>query len=413
MSRTVGNSAGVGDISQTCTAGNPRERKTSVARPRIWYLATALSVGGAERRLVDLANGLNTDQYDITVVTLFDHNPLADKLDEAVTFRTLGGHPRTGEGQETPVTGAAAPGDYFRLPLEFIQLLRRERPDILHSFLFYDNIVSRIAGLVSPETTVITEALGFQNTSQRGVLIVDRLTRHLSDRIVTNSESGGQYFAGNGIHEDRVEVIPGGRDLSPFQEAVPADLEGEFGISHDAPVVGTVGRMVTRKGHTDLLEAWETVHAEHPDAHLVLVGDGPRRASLEEYSRTNGVDDSIHFPGIRTDTPALLSSMDVFAFPSYWEGLPGALIEAMASSTPIVATHVEGNEELIDHDRTGLLVPSRSPDKLTSAISLLLTDRDLAERLGLAARREVEARFTKNRLVADMESLYAEVNCSG
>lgn len=385
----------------------------SESRTRVWYLITALSVGGAERRLIDLASGIDSDQYDPTVVTLFDHNPLAGDLAEHVGLRCLGGRARIGDGEGTAVEAAGNPLEYARLPASLARSVRRGRPDVLHSFLFYDNLLARFAGVFAPGTTVITEALGFRSSSRREVLLADRLTRRLSDRVVANSEAGGQYFAGRGIPRDRVSVIPGGRDLTPFLDPDPTGLAAELGVATEGPIVGTVGRMVPRKGHRDLLDAWEIVLETHPDAHLLLVGDGPEMGNLKARAEAAGIAGSVSFPGIRTETPELLALMDVFAFPSHWEGLPGALIEAMAAGVPIVATDVAGNEELIEDGKTGLLVPGEHPPSLARSIGALLYDPDRAAELGRAAREEAHRRFTTDRLIADMEALYAEVTADG
>jgi glycosyltransferase involved in cell wall biosynthesis len=379
---------------------------TATDRTTVWYLIPALYVGGAERRLVNMANGLDSGRYDVTVWTFFDQNPLVDELAADVTHRSLGAQAVTTNERDPAVERPADPVDYLRAPLRFTRQVRAGQPDVVHSFLFYDNMVARFAGLSAPKTTIVTEALGFQHGAGRHFAVVDRLTLRLSDVVVSNSRGGLRHFRERGVDTDRLAVVRDGRDVSRF-EAATGPSRADLGIRADAPVVGTVGRMVERKGHADLLDAWPRVLERHSDAVLVLVGDGEDRPALEAQAERLGCSDSVLFTGIR-DSSELLPLMDLFAFPSHWEGLPGALIEAMIAGLPIVATAVPGNDELVTDGETGVLVPVRDPMALAAAIGDLLADPDRAERLAAAARREGHDEFSLDAMVETVEALYDE-----
>jgi glycosyltransferase involved in cell wall biosynthesis len=385
------------------TTGGSGETAT---RPvRLWFLITALSVGGAERTLVDLANSLDRDRYDVTVWTMFDRNPLAADLDPAIPVRSLGspGHTRSERGDFVEKPGLL---DYVGIPLRFFRAVRRERPDVIQSFLFNDNTLARLAGLLSPSTTVVTGVRGMQHIESAVVRTVDRLTIPLSDRIVSNSAAGAAHVRRRGARADRIAVVHNGRDLWAYADADPAPLRETFAIPTDAPLVGTVGRLVERKGGYDLLAAWPTVREALPSAHLVLVGDGVERASLEARADELGVAGSVHFAGTRDDVPAVLAAVDCFVFPSHYEGLPGALLEAMAAGCPIVATDIEGNDELVTDGRTGLLVPVEDPAGLAAGLTRLLTDETLANRLGEAAQSTAFERFSLDAMVGNFERFY-------
>jgi glycosyltransferase involved in cell wall biosynthesis len=377
-------------------------------RLRLWFLVTALSVGGAERTLVDLANRLDRDRYDVTVWTMFDRNPLAAELDPSIPLRTLGSPGRTrsdrGDFVESP-----APADYLRVPLRFLRAVRRERPDAIQSFLFYDNTLARLATLASPSTTVLTGVRGMQHIESPVVRAVDRATIRLSDRVVSNSRAGAAHARARGARPGRVDVVYTGRDLTAYADADPAPVREAFAVPADAPLVGTVGRLVERKGGYDLLAAWPRVRAAHPDAHLLLVGDGVERDGLVARARDLGVADSVHVAGTRDDVPAVLAALDCFAFPSHYEGLPGALLEAMAAGLPIVATDVEGSNELVTDGETGLLVPARDPRALADALVATLADPAAAAARGRAARDRAFATFGVDTMVANFERLYDAV----
>lgn len=376
-------------------------------RLTIWYLLTSLSVGGAEQTVIDLANNLDSDSYEVVLWTVFDENPLADRLDASVTHRSLG-IPATTSADGTAIDGAASSTGYIRAPIQLARAIREERPDILHSFLYYDNLLARFVGVFSPETTVVTGERGFHNASRPVLRLVDRLTAPLSDLAISNSKQGGAYLVETGLDQDAVNVVPNGRRLDVYRDASSAGLSSTFGIPDGASVVGTVGRLVRRKGHHDLLEAWSGIVNQFPEAHLLLVGPGPERERLAELAREKGIAESVHLVGRREDVPECLALMDVFAFPSHWEGHPGALLEAMAAGLPIVATRVPGNVELLTDGETGLLVPPEDPVALGESIASLLADRDLARRLGTAARETAYERFTLPAMVDRYATIYAE-----
>jgi glycosyltransferase involved in cell wall biosynthesis len=373
----------------------------------LWYFIGALAVGGAERTLVDLVNNVDRDRYDVTVWTMFDDNRLAPDVDPAVPIRTLG--MKNARDSDTFVGGATNPLDYVRVPLRFVRAVRRERPDVVQSFLFLDNTVARIAGLVSPETVVVTGARGLQNRTNPFVKAVDRLLIPLSDYIVSNSTSGAETYVERGADPDRVDVVHNGRNLDAFVEAEPAPLREEFDVPAGAPLVGMVSRLVPKKGQVDLVDAWPRVRASHPDAHLVLVGDGAEREALAAQAASLGVADSVHFAGNRDDVPEVLAALDVFVFTSYSEGLSGALLEAMAAGRPIVATGIVENRELVTDGETATLVPTHAPDAVARAVVDLLDDPTRAAALGRAAQRDAVDRFSLERMVGNFEAFYESI----
>lgn len=379
-------------------------------RPTIWILILALSVGGAERTVIELVNGIDRERYDVVLWTVFNTNPLAEELTDDITLRTLGVTPTYGDSTYQ-ITGAANPLMYLVAPLTFVFEVFRNRPDILHSFLFRDNILCRIAGLVSPQTGVISGERGDHNSMPRMYELLDRLTVRFTDRIISNSRAGAQYYADWGINREIIKTIPNGRDLEAYRADAGAGdyIRSELSIPSDAPVVGTVGRLVERKGHMDLLHAWSNVSHSHPEAQLVIVGYGPQRESLEARARELGVDQQVCFTGSRDDIPAVLEMIDVFVFPSHWEGLPGAVQEAMAAGLPIVATDVNGTNELISDGETGLLVSPKAPTALAAAIDQLLTDRQQATALGERAQAVAFDQYTREAMVDRFEAVYEEL----
>jgi glycosyltransferase involved in cell wall biosynthesis len=189
-------------------------------------------------------------------------------------------------------------------------------------------------------------------------------------------------------------VVPLGIDLERFDVARR---------TRPGAVIGNVARLAEQKGQSTLIKAAPLVLRERPEARFVLVGDGELRADLERLA--DGL--PIEFRGRRDDVPALLAEFDVFAFPSLFEGLCLAVIEAHAEGVPVEATPVGGIRETVVDGETGLLVPTQDAPALAAAILRLLGDRDLAERLATEARRRVRERFSLERMVRETLALYA------
>ncbi|MCA9935618.1 MAG: glycosyltransferase, partial [Anaerolineales bacterium] len=147
-----------------------------------------------------------------------------------------------------------------------------------------------------------------------------------------------------------------------------AALRAELGLPVDAFVVGSIGRLVEQKGYRILLTAVPAILAQLPQTHVVIVGDGEQREALQAQAQALQVNDHVHFTGPRRDVEALIQTFDLFVAPSLWEGLPTVIMESMAAGVPVVATAVSGTQELIQHQKTGYLVPAHSPEALAAAI---------------------------------------------
>jgi len=374
-------------------------------RTAVWLFVTALCVGGAEQTLIDIANNLDTDEYAVTVWTIFEAGPLESELYDAVDRRSLTSAGRVENGSVTDITD---PLIYVTVPLSFCYAAATEGPDVIQSFLFFDNVLARLAGLVSP-ATVVTGVRSVPNDPDRLRAAVDRLTIGQSDHIVSNSEAGRELAIERGASPESVSVIRNGRDITTYRDADPEPVASELDIDDDELVVGTVGRLLERKGHFELVSAWATICERDVNARLVFVGDGKDRVEITAHAHELGCADSIEFLGTRRDVPSLLAAMDVFAFPSYFEGLPGAIIEAMAAGLPIVATPVDGTAELLDSYRTGLFVRPEDAAELTWAITRLLESPGLRESLGEAAQERAQTEFGIDSMVGEFEQLHRDL----
>jgi glycosyltransferase involved in cell wall biosynthesis len=226
-------------------------------------------------------------------------------------------------------------------------------------------------------------------------------------RLAACSDAVGKSFLRSfAIPPRRMTTVPNGvstpRDACDWRTA-----RRRLGCEENVLAVGAAGRLVEQKGFADLIAAMGHVNDRIPRrVRLFLLGDGPLRDDLEHRIREAGLEDTVTLTGLRSDAQQLLAAFDVVAFSSVDEGLPMALLEAMAAGRCIVATDVGGIGDAVRDEREGLLVPPREPARLAAALCRALGDHDLRSRLGVAAARRFRDRFTARRMVADYERLY-------
>ncbi len=235
--------------------------------------------------------------------------------------------------------------------------------------------------------------------------VLDRLVVRRFDRIVAVSDKIARSLQRSGVPREKVTTIPNGIDLSAF--ARPAS--GVPISDRPGRVVGLVGRLTPQKGPEYFLRAARSVLDALPDVVFAFIGGGPERERLEALSRELGIERSVVFAGQRNDMPAVYASLDLVVLPSINEGLPMALIEALAARRPVVATRVGAVPELIEHERTGLLVEPRDVAGLQAAIRRLLTDSELGRRLGENGHVLVNQRFSAEAMAQSYLSLYLDV----
>ena len=235
------------------------------------------------------------------------------------------------------------------------------------------------------------------------------------DRTISRSVDGlspNSAIAGRGLVELRefpvrlIRPIPSGTNPPSSEVAAGARLRAELGLPADSVVIGTVAALEPLKGHLVLLEAARQICAEFSQAYFVISGEGVMRPQLEAYIRDQQLRNRVYLLGFTPDARALTNAFDLVAFPSFYEGMPIAVLEAMALARPIVATNVGGIPEEIEHAVSGWLVPPRDSAALADGLCSLLRDRDLAHRLGQAAQNRFYEHFTLQHMQAAYQEWY-------
>ena len=363
------------------------EKKTTVL-----HLSTSSGPGGAERMVSTLAAALNQGQFRV-IVGLFRSGWLQTECEV--------------RGVRTYVMPLGGPFNlqWFRACL---RLLRKEQVALIHahefSAILCGWVVSMLAGV--PFVATVHGKNYFWEKLRR------RVTYRLVSRhgtIVAVSQDLKQFICDRvGVQEQRVEVIYNG--VAPAQMITDEEVQtckAELGVSGCYPVLGVVGSLYPVKGHRFLLEAMPEILRRWPKAQLLVIGRGELEVALKEQVEQLAIGGNVQFLGMRQDVPRLLSLMDLFALPSLSEGLSIALLEAMASGKPVVATRVGGNPELIDHGRTGFLVQSEDAKELAANLLKLLSDSGTMQQFGRQAAERARQHFSMEQMSDRYRDLYA------
>ena len=355
---------------------------------------TDLDVGGAERALVALAQGLDRARWTPSVTCLGPEGALAEPLRAAgIDVDCLGVNPRR------PVAAVA----------RLASRLRRLRPALVQSFLFHANIAARLAAPMAGRPWVVG-GLRVAERRANSHMRLDRATIRLAAGSVCVSEGVARFAREEGrLPADRLAVIPNGVDVGPFDRAEPAD-RGALGVPVGDHLALFIGRIDEQKGVSDLLEGAERVASSRPDWSLVIAGDGPDREFWEqEYQCFPHLPGRVRWLGRRDDVPALLKAADVLVLPSLWEGMPNVVLEAMAARRAVVASAVEGTEDLVVPGQTGWLFPPGNFGRLAKFLEEAATDPERLRRYGEAGRERVEAEFAPGRVVTAYDRLWSRL----
>ncbi|QND81525.1 glycosyltransferase [Pseudoxanthomonas mexicana] len=362
----------------------------------IVHVVENLDRGGLERTVVDLIASQRDAGHECRVICLFKLGLLAREL--------------LANGVRVDACGKR-PGLDLRA-LRRARALIRQSPDaVIHTHNAMAHYYAVLASLGLPVKCRINTRHGMGGRARSGRQEwLYRQSLRGTDYAVAVCEAARQRFAADGMRPRRALLsVPNGIRLERFR---PADdvarqsLVAELGLPTGSRIIGTVGRLQPVKDHALLLRAFAKVRVQVPEAALVIVGDGPLRAALEAQAEQAGLSDAVRFMGDRHDVPRLLTGMEVFALTSTSEGYSVALLEACASSLPIVATDVGGNREIVRHGINGRLVPSGDTAAIATALIALLRGGEQAAAMGRAGYAWAQAEASFRTMAERYHGLY-------
>ena len=290
-----------------------------------------------------------------------------------------------------------------------VRYLRRERIDVLHAHKFGANVWGTLLGRLARVPVVLAHehTWSFEGKPLRRFLDREVVARGADRFIAVSREDQRRMIEIEHIDPRRTLFIPNGVHSLPAPSG--RDVRAELGIRPGAAVIGVVGVLRPQKAHHVLLRAAALLVESWPEVHVLIVGDGPERASLERLTAELGLQDTVRFLGSRTDVPDVLCALDIAVCCSDFEGSPLAVMEYMDAALPVVATEVGGLPDLIEPGVHGLLVPPSDPAALAEALATLLGDPHGARAMGERGRQRRRAEFDIDVLVRRLEHLYLEL----
>lgn len=360
---------------------------------KLKFVITSLPVGGAETLLLNLVRRLDRRIVDPEVVCLKEPGALGPEFSQEVAVHSnllrskwdiaiLGRLKRLFQDTDAVITVGA--GDK----------------------MFWGRLAARMA-----KVPVVASALHSTGWPD-GVGRLNRTLTRITDAFIAVAGAHADYLRDvEGFPASKVHFIPNGVDTNRFR---PSDenrdrVRSELGLPADASVVGIVAALRSEKNHTQFLSAAKSVVRRLPNTHFVIVGDGPERGSIEDDIRRLGLQEKVHLLGSRSDTPELLSAMDVFCLTSRNEANPVSIMEALACEVPVVAPNVGSIDETVKEGVTGFLTEPLSSDATANALVRLLSDDVTARHLGTAGRELIKQDWSLERMVNGYEQLVMDI----
>jgi|LFRM01.1.fsa_nt_gb glycosyltransferase involved in cell wall biosynthesis len=352
-------------------------------------------IGGAERHLLTIMRLVNRERFTPELLCLCE-GPFAGLCrEEGITTHEAIMRHKLDLATVAPIR----------------RLIREQNIDIVHTHGVRANLVARIAGRAEgvPVVTTFHSLLRYDYSSQAEAWVaraLTRLTNNRTDRFIAVSGAVKEDLVAMGVKPDNVSVIYNGLDVSAL---VPGDepdaVKRKLGILPGQRVVAMVGRLHAVKGHVFLLQAARQIVTQYDDVVFLLVGEGPERRLIERTVEELGLNDKVIMTGYYPNVSELYPVMDMLCLPSLMEGMGLVLLEAMYFGVPVVATQVGGIPELIIDGESGLLVAPGNSEALAVAITWLLDDPQLRQRL-IAGGRQRAQEFTVEKMVRQTERVY-------
>jgi len=360
-------------------------------KKKILHLITGLEIGGAEIMLLKTLPKMQND-FDNCVCTLLKDGPIGEKLRETgiITYHL-----------------DFSLSNSLRSILLFRRIIKDFKPNILVTYLIHSDLFGRIFG----RTFGIQEII----CSQRGSLqkweflrFFDRLTKSLVTKYIVQTEiAKKELMTKLNLPEEEFEVIPNAIDVAEYEFKLDTNAKKkELGINPNNQSIVCVSNLHKGKGHKYLLEAFEEVYKNNKDVNLLIVGDGEQRTTLEEQNKNYASRNNTYFLGKRNDVKEILKISDIFVLATEKEGMSNAIMEAMATGLPIIATNISENKELLLSDRTRILVPPKNVSALTDTIEELLINISFRTSLKENAKKYIKTKYDVNIVIPKFVQLF-------
>ena len=360
---------------------------------RILYILDSLQPCGAGRQALLLTAGLPRPEFEVQICALGD-GPLKPELEAAGAHVTL-----------IDRRWKWDPGTFLALRKHLGML----RPAVVHSWLFEANAYGRAAALAVGLKRLIAVERHLDRWKRWPEWLVDRRLARRTSCLVANSEAVRDYYVRHGVSPPRFEVIPDGVPPLPENSTTREQLLAELDLPTDARLIGAMGELRREQRYKDLIWSTDILKMVRDDTHLLICGAGPHDRRLLRYRRNVRIEDRVHFLGQRENASQVLNHLDVFWLAGDRQGMPLALLEAMAAGVPVVASDTASHRAIVEHGRTGFLAPVGDRASLARYAYRLLEDPALSREVGAAGRQHVLTEFSSSRMVERYAELYRQL----
>jgi len=356
-------------------------------RIKIVHVINSLNYGGAENQVVQLLNGLNSYSFEKYLVTFKNLETANTRALSPEIKRYIVKRRRWGDV-----------GCIFRL----YHLFKALKVDVVHAHMFQANLFVAIAARLAGVSVAFTTEHGRNSWKKPIHHYMERwiISPLVSMRVAVSRNICEVRLESGDVPEDKITVIPNCVEIS---EKINRYETGK------RLRIGTVGRLVPAKDYHTLIIAFNKLLEDGLNIDLIFVGDGPERSRLESLVQDLNISNHVKFAGFQEDVRSFLNEFDLFVLSSITEGIPVAMLEAMAMGVPVVATRVGGIPEVIQDNVNGLLVECRNPEMLAGAIKQLIDDNSLREKIGGAGHEKVKCSFSREAICSQYEQLYVDL----
>ena len=362
----------------------------------ILHLINGMSVFGAERVAMELAQQSTDLCRSVTIGLINGDNQMMVDISSRLQGTNVG-------------TVCFSKGGIFSVCLRLLSFCRHKRITLIHSHGYKSNFLSLVVKIFLPHMRLVATNHNYLTNTlrQRFYRWLDLRVLTLYVAVVAVSEDVKRDMIAGGFSAKRIQVIDNGiSQLPKISAKEKKQLLASLGFSEENFFIGIVASLTEEKAHRVLLSAFSQIIHHYPCCRLIIVGDGLLRSDLEAYSCQLGLSSVVYFLGYRADSRQLLNILDVFVLPSYREGLPLALLEAMSIDIPVVATSVGAIPKVVHHLENGLLIEPGSVDQLIDALERIVEDPNLRKTLAKNGQREVTEKYSCQRMAGEYFKVY-------
>jgi len=374
-----------------------------MSKVRILYVITKLELGGAQKQLLSLIRHLDKEKFRLFLFTAKEGLLLPEAL--SINGLTL----RKSRSLERPINPLK---DLLAL-IEIYWFIKKNNIEIVHTHSSKAGILGRWAARLAKVRIIIHTIHGwsfndYQPRLKRKIFVsLERFSAKFTDRLIVVSNHDKTKGLENRISQaDKYCLIRYGINYEEFQNTESQNFKKELGLNSSDLAVGMVSCFKPQKSPQDFIKLVFLVSRVAPAVKFILVGDGILRKKIERLIHKFNLEKQVILTGWRMDIPRILSAIDVFVLTSLWEGLPIAVLEAMASSKPVIVANTGGVAEAIVEGKSGFLVPPRDINKMSEGLVVLLKDKNLRVQMGQNARDSLGFNFTLTNMLKSSENLY-------